>query len=422
MRQSLRALTPVALLAFLLLLLPGCAAEMQTGKTAKNGVNLYYIREYPQSAAVFKSTSQKKDENFVLNNNRWGSAALASYQLDDAETAFMNSYDVINGTNTNDSGRTLGATVVFEGIKVWKGEPYERAMTDYYLGLLFLMKNDYENARAAFQNSLFKLREYAKESKESKDKDVYKPFESNFALGYFGLGFCYLRLGKSELSEANFKLARDLDSRLGPVIADAQKPGVNTLIFVDAFQGPRRSPKGWYNEESAFGPTPAEAGPVPPIVATVDGLAITSNSTRYNLVDTLALAQDQRWQDIDTIRKTKAVIGTGAMAVGAGVTAYGANRGDAGTALAGVGLMALGAALAASSQADLRYWEMLPRTVYVIPAVLPPGEHEVNVQVAGGAGALKINTPSGPGTNGKPKDTILYFRMIDRPFAQLPTK
>lgn len=418
MNRMIRTLGSGLMVAVVVVLLGGCAAETQTSKQARNGVNLYYISQYPQAAATFKSEAQKKDENFVLNNCRWGSAAIAAYQVDEAEAAFMNAYDVINGTKTNDAGRTLGASVVFEGVKVWKGEPFERAMAHYYLGMLFLMKNDPENARAAFQNSIFKLREYAKESVESKDKDAYKVFESNFALGYFGLGFSYMRLNKSELAEANFDIARKLDGRLGPVIADAQKPGVNTLIFVDAFQGPRRSPKGWYNEESAFGPSPAEAGPVPPIAAFADGQPINSQNVHYDMVDTLALGQDQRWQDIDTLRKTKAVIGTGAMAAGAGVTAYGADRGDAGTALVGVGIMALGAALAASSQADCRYWETLPRTVYVIPAALPPGEHEIQVAVGGGRSTLKA-TIQPPGAGG-PRDTVMYFRMINSPYATLP--
>ncbi len=227
------------------LLLGGLGGCNQTSKQAANAVTLYNIGEYPQSAAAMKPETEKKDENFVLNNCRYGSAALAAGQNAEAENAFMAAYEVINGVNTNNGGRTLGATLVFEGVKVWKGEPFERAMAHYYLGLAFLQKGDYENARSAFQNSLFKLREYAKESKESKDKDVYKPFESNFALGYFGLGFSYLRLGKPDQAEACFKQTVSLDPRLAPLVHDVQQPGVNTLIFVDAFSGPKRAAKGW---------------------------------------------------------------------------------------------------------------------------------------------------------------------------------
>lgn len=382
------------------------AACNSTPQPVKNAVNLYYIGDYAAAAATMKPEAQKKDENFVLNNCRYGSCALAAGQLEGAEQAFLAAYEVINGVNTNSGGRTLGATMVFEGVKVWKGEPFERAMAHYYLGMIYLIKNDYENARAAFRNSLFKLREYAKDKKGAPEQDQYQAFESNFALGYFGLGLCYLREGQNDLANQNFGLAIKLQPQLKDVIDQLHDPKVNTLVFIDWGQGPKRAGKGWYNEESAFGPTPAEAGPVPPPQVYVDGQPVT-RPIRYQMTDTLAMAQDQKWQDIDTIRKTKAVIGTGAMAAGAGVASYGAYRGDAGTALVGVGVMALGAALAASSQADLRYWEMLPRTVYVVPAAVEPGEHTIQVNVGGATmNPFKI-VAKGPGTG----DNFVYVRL-----------
>lgn len=381
-------------------------ACQSTPQHIKNAVNLYYIGDYTASATIMAPEAQKKDEDFVLNNCRYGSSALAAGQLDNAEQAFLAAYEVINGVNTNSGGRTLGATLVFEGIKVWKGEPFERAMAHYYLGVVYLIKNDYENARAAFRNSLFKLREYAKDKKGAPEQDQYQAFESNFALGYFGLGLCYLRTGQADLANQNFDIAAQLQPQLKDVIDQVKNPQANTLIFIDHGQGPKRAAKGWYNEESAFGPTPAEAGPILPPQIIIDGKLVTL-PIRYQMADTLAMAQDQKWQDIDTIRKTKAVIGTGAMAAGAGVAAYGAHQGDAGTALVGLGVMAIGAAIAASSQADIRYWEMLPRTVYVIPAALEPGEHTIQVNV----GPSTINpfkiVAKEPG-NG---DNFIYVRM-----------
>ena len=39
-----------------------------------------------------------------------------------------------------------------------------------------------------------------------------------------------------------------------------------------------------------------------------------------------------------------------------------------------------GLLLKATSQADVRQWEMLPRTVYVLPLQVPPGTHDVSVE------------------------------------------
>ena len=140
-----------------------------------DAVTLYHEGNYPAAAQVIKARITKKDENFVLDNCRYGSAALAAGEIKDAENAFMAAYEVMNGVNTNNGGRTLGATLVYEGVKVWKGEPFERAMAHYYLGLIFLIEHDYENARAAFQNSLFKLNAYAKKD-DTKD---FRASESN---------------------------------------------------------------------------------------------------------------------------------------------------------------------------------------------------------------------------------------------------
>jgi len=384
--------------------LAGCQT---TSPEIRRAIAMYDIGAYPTSADILRAQAQKKNEDFVLNNCRYGSAALAAGRLDDAENAFLAAYEVINGVNTNDGGRTLGAAIVAENMKVWKGEPFERAMAHYYLGLIYLIRNDPENAQAAFRNSLFKLRAYAGDNPKP---DQYQQIESNFALGYFGLGVCYLRLHRTDLAEQNFALAERLQPGLAGVIAEVKRPTTNVLIFVDGGIGPQRAPKGMDNSQSAFGPTPREAGGIPQIVAYADGHPVSGN-TLYSMVDTLAMAQDQKWQDIDTIRTTKAVLGTGLMAGGAGVAAYGANRHDTGTALAGVGAMAVGALLAASSQADLRYWEMLPRTVYVIPASLPPGKHTFQV-AAGGSSCVPFEVEvRPPGTGPGQGDTVLYIRL-----------
>ena len=94
-------------------------------------------------------------------------------------------------------------------------------------------------------------------------------------------------------------------------------------------------------------------------------------------MDLLALAQDRRWQDIDTIRTIKTTVGTGLIGVGAYEGLRSRNRGNqtAGLAMIGAGLL-----LKATSQADVRQWEMLPRTTFVIPLDLNPGPHDVTVE------------------------------------------
>ena len=77
---------------------------------------------------------------------------------------------MINSVGVNDGGRTLGAVLVDEKIHIWKGEPFERAMANFYLGLIYYMRGDYDNARGAFENALFKLRDYGEPGRPTADE------------------------------------------------------------------------------------------------------------------------------------------------------------------------------------------------------------------------------------------------------------
>jgi tetratricopeptide (TPR) repeat protein len=389
------------LIAPLLLSLAAC---QETPHNIQNAVNLYYAGEYPQAELAMRGPASKKNESFVLNNCRLGSCAIAAQDYPTAEDAFMQAYTIMSTVNTNDGGRALAASLIAENVKVWKGEPFERAMAHYYLGIVNLHKGDYDNARAAFQNSLFKLRDYATKNDKGPDATRYQEYESQFALGYFGLGLCNLRMHEPELAKAAFDKAVQYQPGLQQLVTTTLQPATNVFLFIDYGQGPREGPKGWYNEESVFGPSPAEAGPIPSIYVSVDGNQLAMQAANATC-DTLAMAQDRHWQDIDTIRKTKAVIGTGLMAGGAGAAAYGADNRNGTVALAGLGAVAVGALLAASSQADIRYWEMLPRTVYVIPATLPAGQHNLIVSAGGSMLEPTIITVAPQG------DTIVYLRL-----------
>jgi hypothetical protein len=141
----------------------------------------------------------------------------------------------------------------------------------------------------------------------------------------------------------------------------------------------------------------------------VDGVPTAGPRTdRYDLppVDLLVLAQQKRWQDIDTIRAVKDVVGTGLIA-GGGYEAYryGRHQNSQDAAIA-AGLLATGLLLKASSQADVRTWEMLPRTSFVIPLTLPPGQHDIAVDF-GPAGQQTWRRLEAPATG----EATYYFRV-----------
>lgn len=363
---------------FALLLLPilaaGCAPSHEE-KKASRAVRDYFNGDFARAQQELQSVAEKPDENFVLNNVRLGSSAMADYNLDGAEAAFLRAYEVINSVGVNDGGRSLGAALVDEKIKIWKGEPFERAMANFYLGLIYYMRQDYNNARGAFENALFKLRDYA----DKKDvKDDYREQESNFAVGLVMLGKTWQRLGRDDLARANFDKARSLRPELSAVCEEPRNANSNLLLVVEFGHGPRKVRDG-DGAFIGFAPSPDRAGQIPPPQVQIDGSNITLGGLTEPPIDLLAMAEDRKWQDIDTIRAVKSVAGTGLLIAGAGTALYGANRDKDEAVIAGLAMMGAGALLKATSQADVRQWEMLPRTVFILPLHVQPGTHDVTV-------------------------------------------
>jgi tetratricopeptide (TPR) repeat protein len=354
----------ITILAFsCALALVGCGPN-RNEKIAQAAVARYYDGDFAAAAAQLRPLADKTDGDFVLNNLRLGSVELAAHDLLSAEAAFLRAYEVINSVGVNDGGRTAGAILVRENVRVWKGEPFERAMANHYLGLVYYLRGDYANARAAYENALFKLRDYGDDKSA---RDNYREVESEFALGSLMLGKCWLHLGRPELAQANFDRAQELQPELAPIIAAAGRS--NVLLLVDFGYGPRKV-DNFDGSIAGFAPKPELAGAIPPLTVRIGGKIVATYSAP---TDTLAMAQQRRWQSIDTIRVIKDVAGYGLMAAGAYRTIA---RDDpvAGLALAGAGLL-----LQKSSKADLRHWDTLPRTTYVVPLQLPPGTHDLTI-------------------------------------------
>jgi tetratricopeptide (TPR) repeat protein len=223
---------PLALLGlFLLPLLCGCEDNHISIQAQLD----YHYGDFEQAEAQLRPLAAKPDENYVLNNLRLGSVAMPPYDLVTAESAFTNASGIINSTGTNDAGRALSAALIGENTKVWKGEPFERAMCNYYLGLLYYIRQDYNNSRASFENALFKLRDYG----DPDHPQQYTEFDSNFVLAYLMLGKCYLHLNEPDRAKAMFDTATRIRPDLAAVAQGLSQPS-NVVLIVDWGWGPRK--------------------------------------------------------------------------------------------------------------------------------------------------------------------------------------
>lgn len=349
--------------------LAGCNT---TGRTApiSAAIGDYYAGRYEPAKQVLLPLAEKTDENYALNNVRLASVALADYDLRMAEGSLYKAYELMNSVKVNDPGRAAAAVAVSEHLKIWKGEPFERAMANFYLGLVYYMKHDYSNARAAFENALFKLRDYG----EGKVKeDQYRDVESDFTIAYIMLGRAWQKLGETEKARDMFDRVAKLRPDLKYLVEGEGFDRANVLLVVDFGQGIEKR-LGPDNSIMIMVPDPSTAPPVPAAVVAVDGRRVDLRGQDRPPIDLVSLAHERKWQSIDTIRVVKSVAATG-LAAGAAYSAYEGHR-DTAIALAAASLL-----LKATSTADLRHWEMLPRTTFIIPLSLPPGKHDVTIHV-----------------------------------------
>lgn len=100
---------------------------------------------------ILRNLWMEGERNAVLNFNYLGLAAIEVGEYDIAKAALDESILRIESIYANDKNAEKAKSLWNEEkVKDFKGEPYERSMTYYYRGLLYLKDGDYQNARASF--------------------------------------------------------------------------------------------------------------------------------------------------------------------------------------------------------------------------------------------------------------------------------
>ncbi|NQU41997.1 hypothetical protein HQ520_01840 [bacterium] len=219
-----------------LILLAGCASYEEKPPTA--GEIQSYLRDKPPDVRpLYREVAQDGSHDYVLNQMRAGLAALDTGYFDLAEQSFEEAAIRIESIYA-DNPRAASARSLWyeEGMKEFKGEPYERAMTYYYLGLLYLRRGDFENARACFKNGIL--------------QDAFAEEEQNrcdFALLIFLEGWASHCLGDSALAEAAYEEVL----RLRP---DFQIPDPcdNLLLIAETGHAPRKLADGVGHYEMVY--------------------------------------------------------------------------------------------------------------------------------------------------------------------------
>lgn len=347
-------------------------------------------RKPEQLRPLYERLYRDGEHNAVLNFERVGLAAIELGHFGEAEAAFDGAIARIESIYSKDQqAKAARSKWSKEGIKDFKGEPYERAMAYYYRGLLYLRVGDFENARIMFTNA-----EYQDTVSEAEE------FQSDFAVMNFLAGWAARCGGNSSTAADYFAAAQKVEPLLAP-------PPVhdNALVLAELGRGPVKIRKGSRNELLAF---QASSGAAENDVR----LSVGDQQIQPKAASSLfAQATTRGGRPVDSILKGKANFKSTSETLGMVGSMTGMSLMNQATATQNIGMANLGAAFslfgAASSivssgvkpDADIRMWDSLPDRIAVATTQLAmesdagPVPHPFAIFYAGQS---EIQLPGGP--------------------------
>jgi hypothetical protein len=313
-------------------------------------------KNFSEGRAFFEQRAIEEPGDAALERNEAGVMALLDGDIEAAQRNFRIAYDDLEDLSSS-TGETLAAFFGSADSRRWKGEPYERCMNAYYLGVTYWLRGDDDNAAASFKSGV--LRDADSEEGAS---------QSDFALLWF-------LMGQAQRSALHADRGREALDRARALRPDNPwtDPGVastgNVVLLLETGMGPRRVPAGAHGSEVEFRKAPgASAGAIVRLGGTLIGRTAPIGDLYHQ-------ATTRGEKVIDRISGGKAIFKDAAILGGAVVLDNsGSTRSDV------IGLAMIAAGLLSSAQTDLRYWATLPDDVCVLLADLEVGHHTLTLE------------------------------------------
>lgn len=250
-----------------------------------------------------------------------------------------------------------------EAKKTFIGEPYERSMAWFYLGVIYWMQGEPDNARACFRSGQL-------EDSDTDDKTYSGDFVTFDYLD--SLATKKLRGDGSDAfkrAQASFK-----KGQLSPPAANA-----NVLFLLEFGNGPAKYATGQYSEQLRI----REGRSL------IHGawIKVSGRSVRVYPVDDINFQATTRGgRAMDHILANKAVfkstadnVGNVAL-LGGAVLASNRDTQAVGLGLLAAGLIGKAVSAATTPKADTRAWDNLPQYISFAQMELPPGQHTGTVE------------------------------------------
>jgi hypothetical protein len=358
-----------------------------------------------------KLTENASDRSYILDRLRLLILTLADGQPAQAEEVANQTFRLLRTQGLN-ADRTTASIVLNEDIKIWKGEPFEQALSYTYIAIQKAELGQWDNARAAANASLFLLKDFGHNERGQEMSNIevarraaeqdarsqgagdryinkgYTPIKTNFVLGYLLNGLSNRALAREDEANDNFHEAAAINAAFEPLAKELSTGTYNTVFIVDYGRGPEKIATGPDNAFSRFVPRSGGASPIHVEVAqAADPEVIEARrTTEPPIQDINRMASSLMWNNLEDVRRAKSVIGSTLVAGGLATAAYGSQGGggrhhDDTLVAAGLAAAVAGMVMKSTAHADTRYAEFLPQRVYVVPVNITTPQSVVTLEV-----------------------------------------
>jgi tetratricopeptide (TPR) repeat protein len=311
----------------------------------------------------FKALYIEGEHNAVLNFDYLGLAAMQASEFATAEKAFDAAIARIEAIYAdNPSAQKAKSIFAAEKVKDFKGEPYERAMTYYYRGILYLRVGDYQNARASFLA--------AEHQSMMSEQESYA--ESFGLMDYLAAWASHCDGDDEKASEYGAQAAKVQHDVFATGRTDASFVGL-----IDVGTGPTKLGVGKYHEKLSFRPgidapalTDVQANAAglsePVLVADINYQATTRGGRPVDAI----LNGKAQWK-ANTEGASDALTTAGYATTLSGLSSNNQGLAEAGEIGMAVGLVSGFFASAMNPAADTRAWTTLPAGVQLVTGQAP---------------------------------------------------